>query len=127
MARQRTIRRTFKTLNATESRAYGRLLAKVEADRPQLESWARAGFARDRHMREVLRLLKEARVERGISLAELQKRTGIAKGNLSNLETDPAANPTIETILRYAQAIGVDLRIRITDARRKSAPTRKAV
>lgn len=126
MARQRTIKRTFKTLSPNESRAFDRAIAKVEADRPQLENWARAGFARDRHLREVLSLLKHARVERDISLAQLQKSTGIAKGNLSKLENDPMANPTVETLLRYAQAIGVELRINVVSAGRKNATGRKA-
>lgn len=54
--------------------------------------------------------LRTARESAGISLRELEERTGISRGNLSRLETGEA-NPTVTTLRRYAEAIGKTITI----------------
>jgi len=49
---------------------------------------------------------REAREAAGISLAELEQRTGIRKSVLSRLENSKAPNPTLATLQRYAEALG---------------------
>lgn len=39
----------------------------------------------------------------------------MGKGNLSRLKNDPRANPTLETLLRLAEALNVELRIAVID------------
>ena len=58
----------------------------------------------------VLQLLKEAREKEGISLRELELRTGISRGSLSRLESGDG-NPTIATLDRFAKAIGREVMI----------------
>ncbi|WP_145803530.1 helix-turn-helix domain-containing protein [Kribbella amoyensis] len=50
--------------------------------------------------------LRLRRDELGISLSELARRSGIAKGTLSQLESG-AGNPTIETVFSLSNALGV--------------------
>jgi transcriptional regulator with XRE-family HTH domain len=50
--------------------------------------------------------LKSIREKLNISLTELADRTGMTVGNLSRLENMEGPNPTIETLRRYAGAIG---------------------
>ena len=50
--------------------------------------------------------LRSRRDEQGISLSELARRSGIAKGRLSQLESG-AGNPTIETVFGRSNALGV--------------------
>jgi transcriptional regulator with XRE-family HTH domain len=50
--------------------------------------------------------LRARRDEQGISLSELARRSGIAKGTLSQLETG-SGNPTIETVFSLSNALGV--------------------
>ncbi|MBW8800239.1 MAG: helix-turn-helix transcriptional regulator [Streptomyces sp.] len=50
-----------------------------------------------------VRLLRE---QRGLSLAELARRAGLAKQTLSNLEQG-TGNPTVETLFSIATALGV--------------------
>ncbi len=50
--------------------------------------------------------LRARRDEQGISLSELARRSGIAKGTLSQLESG-AGNPTIETVFSLSNALGV--------------------
>ena len=58
----------------------------------------------------IITQLRTARESAGISLRELEERTGISRGNLSRLETGEA-NPTVATLRRYAEAIGKTITI----------------
>ena len=66
-------------------------------------------------LREVLKLLKAERQTHGLSLAEIESRSGLAKSKLSHLEDDPESNPTLSTLRRYATALGKKLSVRLTD------------
>ena len=66
-------------------------------------------------LKQAARLLKEERVRQGLSLSEIQQRTGIDPPNLSRLENDADANPTIATLTRYAAALGKSLTIVLSD------------
>jgi transcriptional regulator with XRE-family HTH domain len=43
------------------------------------------------------------------------KSTGIATPNLSNLENATDPNPTVQTLLRYADALGKTIRVVLED------------
>lgn len=49
--------------------------------------------------------LKSARARRGVSLSETARLSGLSKATVSQLEAG-AGNPTIETVLRLARALG---------------------
>ncbi len=63
-------------------------------------------FARRRAIGELLAALKQERLRQGMTLSDAAEAAGLDKANLSRLENDPSANPTIETILRIAGALG---------------------
>ena len=58
--------------------------------------------------------LREAREAAGVSLAEMESRTGICKSALSRLENSQAPNPTLAYLQRYAAAIGCRLVLSVT-------------
>ena len=64
---------------------------------------------------ESLKLLKTERETQGLSLSDLEQRTGIAKSNLSKLENAEEANPTIATLTTYADALGKRLVVSLVD------------
>lgn len=66
-------------------------------------------------LREVLKQLKAEREAQGISLAEIESRSGLAESKLSRLESDSEPNPTLSTLRRYASALGKKLSVRLTD------------
>ena len=66
-------------------------------------------------LREAFRVLKKERLVQGLSLADMRERTGMGRSAISRLENDENANPTIETLTRYAQALGKDLSITLRD------------
>ena len=85
-------------------------------DREEQEELKQAGRAillKRAKVRELLAALKAARLGRGLSLADVGERSGIGKANLSRLENDPTPNPTLDTLLRYAEAVGVEMSVSV--------------
>lgn len=60
----------------------------------------------DAIVKSVARNLRQLRDERGLSLSQLARRSGVAKATLSGLELGHG-NPTIETLWALAGALGV--------------------
>lgn len=62
-------------------------------------------------LREVLASLRDERNRQGLSLDDVSARSGMDKAALSRLETGKALNPTVGTLWRYAQALGMKITI----------------
>ena len=67
-------------------------------------------------LRQVLAALRDERERQGLSLADINARTGIDRAALSRLETNQDANPTLATLERYAEAIGKQLIVLLSDS-----------
>ena len=63
----------------------------------------------------MFQILKQERIAQGLSLADMQERTGMSRSAISRLENDETANPTIETLSRYAAALGKELTVTLAD------------
>jgi DNA-binding Xre family transcriptional regulator len=91
----------------------------VALDEPEIRSKARQyrqEYAASRPtLTDAVRLLKAERIRQGLSLTDVQKRTGIDPPNLSRLENDTEANPTVATLTRYADALGKKLWVGLSD------------
>jgi DNA-binding Xre family transcriptional regulator len=59
--------------------------------------------------------LKRARQDRGLSLSEISRRSGIDLASLSRLEAGKNPNPTFETLCRYADALGLRLELSLVE------------
>lgn len=59
--------------------------------------------------KELLHDLKHEREKAGLSLTDVANRTGMDKAAISRLENGHQQNPTVETLSRYAMAIGKQL------------------
>ena len=55
--------------------------------------------------------VRALRQERGLTLAEVASRTGLAVETLSRLETGVLVNPTWQTLGKYAAAVGCLIRL----------------
>jgi transcriptional regulator with XRE-family HTH domain len=81
--------------------------------------------------RELLAGLKRAREAAGLTLAEVAKRCNIDQPALSRLENGHNPNPTVETLWKYAAALGKRLVLSTEDlaaagpARPNGAPRRR--
>ena len=71
-------------------------------------------FARDKG-RQVLAALRAERERRGLSLSDINERTGIDRAALSRLENNENANPTLATLERYAEAVGKQLVVLLSE------------
>ncbi|MGB7346071.1 MAG: helix-turn-helix transcriptional regulator [Pirellulaceae bacterium] len=74
--------------------------AKLVAPRLLAEAKVRA---------DVVDQLRTAREAAGVSLSELESRAGIRKSALSRLENSQAPNPTLATLRRYTDVIGLNV------------------
>ncbi len=66
-------------------------------------------------LQQALQALQAARERRGLSLADMSRRSGIDRARLSRLESDGHANPTLDTLGRIARALGGELRVTVAE------------
>jgi DNA-binding XRE family transcriptional regulator len=60
-------------------------------------------------VRVLIHELKKVREAAGLTLAAVAKRTGMDQATLSRLENGRQPNPTVDTLWRYARAVGRQL------------------
>jgi DNA-binding XRE family transcriptional regulator len=112
-----TMRRIVRDRRLTpkEAAKYREVRKQVEAELPELIGRHRERTAAFDQLDELLRQLKAARQEKGLSLSDVAELTGMDRSALSKLETGRRSNPTVETIVRYADALGKRLSVSLTD------------
>lgn len=112
---KRTAKRIYRELTPQESARLKQARFEAEADKEAIIARGReirqARRRADASLREACLVLKAERVAQGLSLADIEERTGIASSALSRLENDQTANPTVTTLTRYAEALGKRLQI----------------
>jgi DNA-binding XRE family transcriptional regulator len=111
----RKVRSVNKTLTEEERVRHRTIRAQVEQEKTELMARGQRAKARHIMLKEAVVILKMARETLGLSLADMQATTGIAKSNLSRLEHAPHPNPTIDTLCRYAEAVGKEIVITLVD------------
>lgn len=109
-----TSRRTHPALTPQRIAELSDLARKIDQEEAeQIKSEGRAILLRHETVKKLIRAVKKARLARGLSLGEVGERSSIGKANLCRLETDLDPNPTLDTLLRYAEAVGVEIRVMI--------------
>jgi DNA-binding XRE family transcriptional regulator len=76
-----------------------------------------------RELRPFVEAIKHAREAAGLTLAEVSRRCGIDQPALSRLENGHNKNPTLDTLWRYAAAVGRRL-VLTTEAIRDTRPAK---
>src|ERR1041384_5250010 len=110
-------RRSEKSLSARKLRALDQLARRIELDeRPSINEMGRAAFGRHDQLRSIVQKIKAHRVKQGLSLGDVARCSGIATPNLSRLENNPHLSPTLDTLDRYARAVGFAIQIELTAA-----------
>jgi DNA-binding XRE family transcriptional regulator len=74
-------------------------------------------------LRPFVEEIKQARAAAGLTLAEVSRRCGIDQPALSRLENGHNHNPTLDTLWRYAAAVGLRL-VLTTEAIRDTRPAK---
>jgi ribosome-binding protein aMBF1 (putative translation factor) len=102
-------------LTPEEAAKYRAVREQVAEELPDLIARHHERTASRDQLQELLQQLKAAREAKGLSLADLTALTGMDRSALSELETGQRANPTIETLARYAEAVGKRLVVSLAD------------
>jgi DNA-binding Xre family transcriptional regulator len=106
MIEKRIGKRIVRPATEEESKRYREILKEELAGMEANKARGRALLAERRELGTIVAQLKSVREQLKITLTELSERTGMTVGNLSRLENMEGPNPTIETLRRYAHAIG---------------------
>jgi DNA-binding phage protein len=103
--------------NAEQRRRTERAIAEEEASMIENAALVHAAVGRMKRIDSVVAALVEARKAKGMTAADVARATGMARPNISRLEgsAKSAPNPTLDTLMAYAQAIGVEVRIALVD------------
>jgi|SRR4051812_18372082 hypothetical protein len=103
-------------LTPEEAARYKRIRAQIIVELPELVRRHHHRLAGLDQVEKLCAQLKAARVAKGLSLDDVTELTGMDRSALSKFETGQRANPTVETLVRYAEAVGKRVVISLTDA-----------
>lgn len=103
-------------LTPEEAEKYDVIRKQIADDAPKMIARRQERMASLDQLAELIRRLKSAREAKGLSLADMTELTGMDRSALSKLESGQRANPTVETLVRYAEAVGKRLLVSLADA-----------
>jgi DNA-binding XRE family transcriptional regulator len=103
-------------LTPEEAAKYKAIREQVAEELPELIDRHHERMAALDQVQALFGQLKAAREAKGLSLADLTELTGMDRSALSKLEAGHRPNPTIETLARYAEAVGKRLVVSLVDA-----------
>ncbi|MGD9631855.1 MAG: helix-turn-helix domain-containing protein [Pirellulales bacterium] len=103
-------------LTSDEAAQLKAVRGKIDAELPELVARHHERMASLDQLNELFAQLKAAREAKGLSLADMTELTGMDRSAISKLETGGRPNPTVETLLRYAEAVGKRIMLSLSDA-----------
>jgi len=103
-------------LTPEEAAKYRKIREQVDAELPELIARHHDRVEALETLESLLPQLKAAREAKGLSLSDVTRLTGMDRSALSRLETGQRDNPTIDTLVRYAEAVGKRLVVTLADA-----------
>ncbi|HVT90222.1 MAG TPA: helix-turn-helix transcriptional regulator [Tepidisphaeraceae bacterium] len=109
--------RTRKQLSPRKVKVLHELARRIDTkESNRIRAQGRTLFKRHASLRTIVGALKQQRLHLGLSLSDIARRTGIAKPNLSRLENSEHAAPTLDTLERYARAVGMTVKTELVTA-----------
>ena len=113
-------KRIYRQATMEEQERHRRIRELIAEELPDIQQRAQQKLAeamqRGIALEHTMAVLKAERMKKGLSLADMKERTGIERSTLSRLENNAAANPTINTLSRYADAVGKKVFVVFADA-----------
>jgi DNA-binding phage protein len=118
MAKERG-KRVYRKATDQERERHAKVREQIAAELPDIKKRARQRLAllkkEGTPLRQVLAALRAERERQGLSLADINERTGIDRAALSRLENNEDANPTLATLERYAEAVGKQMVVLLSE------------
>ena len=93
-------------LSPEEAAKYREIREQVTEELPDLIARHHERLIALDQLGDLVQQLKAAREKQGLSLSDLTRLTGMDRSALSKLETGQRLNPTVGTLVRYAEAVG---------------------
>lgn len=115
MPREITHRTRDRYLTPEEAEKYRKIRGQIEEEKPQINARIKAQLEAASSVQRVFQQLKPVREAKGLSLRDIQELTGIDASSLSKLERGERENFTVDTLVRYAQALGKQVAVSISD------------
>lgn len=116
---KKVAKRIVRPATEEEKARHAEVRRRIAEELPELQARAKERLAEIQKegvpVRQAIRALKAERVKQGLSLADLNARTGIDRAALSRLENNEDANPTLATLVKYADAVGKQLLVLLAD------------
>ncbi|MFN8488247.1 MAG: hypothetical protein U0350_11680 [Caldilineaceae bacterium] len=115
----KTGKRIYRAATPEEKVRHQEIREQIKEELPELQQRARQKLAEiiqqgvDIH--QIIALLKAERIKKGLTLAQVNKSTGLEAALLMQLEESTDANPTLNIITRYAEAIGTKVLVVLAD------------
>lgn len=117
---EREITRIHREATSAEATRHKQIREQIQQELPDIRHRARQLLTEfvqhGSDVQQLLAALKSERLQKGISLAELGKRTGIDVATLLALEENIDADPTVGALTQYADAVGKKVLVVLTDA-----------
>ena len=118
---KKSAKRIYRKATDEERKRHAKVRAQIAEELPDISRRARERFAllkkEGTPLRQVLGALRAERERQGLSLADINERTGIDRAALSRLENNEEANPTLTTLERYAEAVGKKMVVLLSESR----------
>lgn len=102
-------------LTSEEASKYNVIRRQIADELPDLIGRHHERLATLDQLQELFLQMKAAREAKGLSLAEVTELTGMDRSAISKLETGQRPNPTVDTLVRYAEAVGKRLVVSLAD------------
>jgi DNA-binding XRE family transcriptional regulator len=102
-------------LTSDQAAKYQAIRGQIHQELPALIARHEERMAALDQIEPLLQQLKATREAKGLSLADLTELTGMDRSAISKLENGQRINPTVETLVRYAQAVGKRLLVTLAD------------
>ena len=119
MARERG-KRVYRKATEEERARHTKTREEIADELPEIRKRARQRLAllkkEGTPLRQVLAALRAERERQGLSLSDINERTGIDRAALSRLENNEDANPTLATLERYADAVGKQMIVLLSES-----------
>ncbi len=113
-------KRIYREATAEERARHAKIREQVAAELPDIKKRAKERLTllkkEGTPLRQVLGALRAERERQGLSLADINERTGIDRASLSRLENNENANPTLATLERYAEAVGKQVVVLLSES-----------
>jgi len=112
-------KRIYRSATNEERARHAKLRKQIADELPEIKRRAKERLAllkkEGTPLRQVVGALRAERERQGLSLKDLHERTGIDRAALSRLENNEDANPTLATLERYAEAVGKQMVVLLSE------------